>query len=393
MKKIVYLILLIIPFILTNKVNAEEKTLYSYNISVIVDDENGTVNVEESFETHEIDNSIKYKMDLDRYNIEKTNIENIKEFNLESNKNYYIKYSYKCSLESCSFSPNAIYYESDGVKSIKYDSLTVSISNRNETAFPSYYITNSNSYSIRDENGTIIANLNGKNIEGLHIETERNVEEFTEKELEELDEKAEGFFVIIALIVDFFILVAIVVFNSEKNRLNGIVKYNERCDDLKRDLYYWVTCEVDKRENKALKIIFIIAILLAFIPVTVTIAVYAKDYGGIVNITSVPFFYFIGLIHTGMLSIWLYITVIKTIENNLLVKLIDYKLYEVTDYKVVKMVSDKKIKYKIIGYIYINDIKVELQGKMKTRKNNIEDDNEVFALFKDEKHYYIDFKH
>ena len=417
MKKLLCLLLLIIPFLLTDKVYASESKIYDYNASVMIDIEKSVVTVDERFSTKDIDSSIEYHRDFSNIKIIESDIKNPVNFYLEPNKEYHTSYKYNCEEEKCLYKPAQIYYLTNGdngyMELVPYETPVITIISNDEKELPEYKIKQikNKNYIVNNKNGVMTITFTGNDINAFKITFYKpTVEEdddddhtyseiYTDDEVDKIDEECETFFITICISFDIALGIIILYLYFRKEAL---LKENSRLYDSSklRSLKYWPDMVINRKKKKERNIILTIALVLSAIIIAITLIVYMIKYPGLYsNAMSISFFYFIAFIHVGLLSIPIYIMKSKVIELELKNIIFKNEIHIIDDYSVnqeSKMIQGKEmVNYTLYCNYQDGNSTYQLNSTKRQSDKYVEayriGDSKVFLIFIDNKHYYLDY--
>ena len=417
MKKLLYLLLLIIPFLLTDKVYASESKIYDYNASVMIDIEKSVVTVDERFSTKDIDSSIKYHRDLSGIKIIESDIKNPVNFYLEPNKEYHTSYKYNCEDEKCIYKPAQIYYLTNGdngyMELVPYETPAITIISNDEKELPEYKIKQikNKNYVVNNKNGVMTITFTGNDINAFKITFYKPVVEeedddnhtyseiYTDDEVEKIDEECETFFITICIYFDIALGIIILYLHFKKENM---LKENNRIYDSSKTrlLKSWPDIVTARRKKIMGIVILIFALVLAAIIIAVTLTVYMIKYPGLYsNPMSMSMFYFIAFIHVGLLSIPLYITSGKIIEIKIKNLICKNEIHIIDDYKVTeesKIIQGKEmVNYTLYCDYQMGDNTYHLNSRNRLTDKYVEyyrvHDAKVFLIFIDNNDYYLDY--
>ena len=390
MKKIVAIITIILFLICIEKVYAEEPTtysylqepvLYSYNVDIKYDVKKEILKVRETFLTKNsvpkilfIKKNSNFATDLN------TNLEIINDsgseyqFYLKSNDEYFIEYKVRCKKNNCNFDYDFIKSQNN---TDLIDSIKIKVSSIDNEKLPNYEIVNASSFNV--VKGSSVINATSNRINDFR-KFSFSFQKYNDELLEEYDNKADAiliFLIGIFVVINFGIFL---VYFYKYKKVDKELKKSSFSNDNEEILKYWKEEEYKRINNKILFKLFIFVVLSSLlIELGVFIILFSNNPVIDVNITGVTMYFGFILLLTGSISF--------------------FSFYIYSEYK--EAVVSKNIKYGTL-YTYkkynINDnkivVKEKINGESKTFtskkiKNNIDNSKEVFLLYVDDKHYYV----
>ena len=188
MKKILFIILLLLSILSFDKAYASERKIYDFNASVYVDLDNGLVYVNEDFKTKDLDMSMHYFRNIKDYTIMVSDLKDLVRLSLEPNKEYHVSYYYNCGVNKCVYSPIQIFHLSEDTSGyiieVPYNSTKITIYDKNENNLPEYFFSkkmNKDRYEITSDEKSITINSNNEIIDDFEITFERKYEPVEEE--------------------------------------------------------------------------------------------------------------------------------------------------------------------------------------------------------------------
>ena len=389
MKKILLIILLLIPFIFMDKVYANTNDIYDYKVNVDFDVDNEMLMIHEEFHTN--DKFVSYRLHKTFYSQPEgleTNIysfeykeNNTYYFALGRNKEYYIDYRLKCKPTNCKY----VYSPIEDEYADTYANIDIMIKEINNETLPKYKITKSTSLGYSNNDKTINVYKNG-NISGIEFEL-LFTDELDEEEIEEIEKQADVYFSFVlgfpAILAG--ILCGIFALLKGKYKASGFDKNNNT-------LREWRQRDGDN-ESLDIKqaIILVSAIMVSTIICCTVFYILATNLLPSVSPQLNSLFTYFG------------------IEFLVTAVAYPFPLIVYMDYKEAKLTSDIakgelrfcdhydfECKKKGLKYIYKIDVHENINNEVKTytsgyKKAKEEPRGPVFLLYINDKNYYVDY--
>ena len=389
MKKILLILLLLIPFIFMDKVYAyydNTSGIYNYKIKVVFDVDNETLKIHEEFLTNDkiIDSNLSKTFSAEVEGLE-TNITKFEKdgnnswFRLEKNSEYFIDYRYKCNPSNCKYNYYPII---DGRNNTYNNDISIVITEENNEKLPKNKVTINNGFTFyKDEKSIKVYNDNQTGIDRNFL-------------LVFLDEKEEGIIGDIDYVLDILfgcslsipIVVALIA-----STILGLLKYNNK-KTLKNNntLKEWREAKIKHLYSKQIIIYLSSVIVSSVICFTLFLIIRMILAPSIPPLPESIVLFFIAECFVTSLAY-------------------AFPLFIYLEYKEAKLTSDIakgelrfcdhydfECKKKGLKYIYKIDVHENINNEVKTytsgyKKAKEEPRGPVFLLYINDKNYYVDY--
>ena len=403
MKKLLFIIFLLISIFSIDKVYAIDNTLYNYNVYIIVNKQKDVIEVEERFETKEIDEEEFFLKEIgNSYSVVESNIESLHAFKLKSNAKYTIKYQGKCNLTDCTFifRPIKYRYNFDNSNTLIYNSFFIDMFSKDETNLPDHYTEHdgSTNYIVTYNNGVNHITMKDESIYDeyriifkdesiVKIDPVKNNDD---EYLEKLDKQADSLYALLIVASMFISATLTISFSRLCESVKKKTKELENNDNMSvlRD---WTNKKQHEVHHKAVNDYLVILIIVVMFSLALF---YALIHGIASNITpnaagvviySIGFIFvniFINILPIIYYANYCELKVLYDVKRGTLIKCDSYSLNTTK--------NDNEITYKIDATITVNGEQKRLSSGRK-KVDKLEEMDNVFVLYINDNHYYVDY--